>query len=94
MNTTKAEGRGGFGVGAMTAGRFAQVAADFAGDGAPISRSGRALVSADNTFVARFPQPKNYGGSTSRMTGNLEIKNKAGQPVINAHVPIVLGPAP
>jgi RHS repeat-associated protein len=83
---------GGFQLGTTTAGGFARFASDFVGEGASLSRNGKALVSADGSFVARLPAVKTYGGSISRLIGNLEIKNAAGESVINAHVPILSGP--
>jgi RHS repeat-associated protein len=83
---------GGFQLGTTTPNGFARLASEFVGEGASLSRSGRALVSADGSYVARFPAAKTYGGSISRMIGNLEIKNAAGETVINAHVPVLFGP--
>jgi len=91
ISGSKQAGRPGYELGTATASGFSRLANAFVGEGGTLSRSERALVSADKTFVARFPAAKTYGGEYSRIIGNLEVKNAAGQRVINAHVPIRVG---
>ncbi|HEV8626103.1 MAG TPA: hypothetical protein VG034_16750 [Acidimicrobiia bacterium] len=84
-----AGGKGNFGVGSLTREQADAVGRAWVGDGATLSKSGKAWTSADGTRVYRPASYKPYFGAWQ---ANLETRipgQVTGLPIGNAHIDIL-----